>query len=65
MQELIAALLPLRAAKTEFLDHLNDRGEIVPELVTADPEMQRLLRGHPGLRWKALNVRQHRGLEGE
>ena len=47
----------------ELLDHLNDRGEIVPELVTADPEMQRLLRGHPGLRWKALNVRQHRGLD--
>jgi hypothetical protein len=31
--------------------------------LTADQDMQRLLRGHPGLRWKALNVRQHRGLD--
>jgi hypothetical protein len=62
-RERVAALLPLRAAETEFLDHLNDRGEIVPELLTADQDMQRLLRGHPGLRWKALNVRQHRGLD--
>ena len=62
-RERLTVLLPLRAAETEFLDHLNDRGDIVPELLTADPEMQRLLRGHPGLRWKALNVRQHRGLD--
>jgi len=62
-RERLAVLLPLRAAETEFLDHLNDRGEIVPELLTADPDMQRLFRGHPGLRWKALNVRQHRGLD--
>lgn len=63
-RELLAVLLPLRAAETEFLDYLNDRGEIAPELLTADPEMQRLLRDLPGLRWKALNVRRHRGLGG-
>jgi hypothetical protein len=62
-RERLTALLPLRADETEFLDHLNDRGDIVPELLTADPAMQRILRGHPGLRWKALNVRQHRGLD--
>lgn len=63
-RERLAALLPLRAAEIEFLDHLNGRGEIVPEPLTADPEMQRLLRGHPGLHWKALNVRKHYGLDG-
>lgn len=60
-RERLSALLPLRAAEMEFLGHLNDQGEIVPELLTAEPEMQRLIRGHPGLRWKALNVRKHRG----
>lgn len=63
-RERLAVLLPLRAAEMAFLDRLNDRGEIVPELLTTEVEMQQLLRGHPGLRWKALNVRQHRGLDG-
>jgi predicted nucleotidyltransferase component of viral defense system len=62
-RERLSALLPLRSEEIEFFDRLNDRGEIVPELLTADAEMQQLLRSHPGLRWKALNVRQHRGLE--
>lgn len=61
-RERLSALLPLHAAEIEFLDRLNDQGEIVPELLTTNPEMQRILRGHPGLRWKALNVRQHRGV---
>jgi hypothetical protein len=43
----------------EFLDRLNDLGEITPELLTAEPDMQQRLRDHPGLRWKALNVRKH------
>jgi len=59
----LGAVLPFRAEEAEFLDRLNDRGEVVPELLTADGQMQRLLRGHPGLRWKALNVRKHRGLD--
>lgn len=58
------AVLPLRAEELEFLTRLNDRGEIAPELLTADPEMQRLLRSQPGLHWKALNVRKHCGLDG-
>jgi predicted nucleotidyltransferase component of viral defense system len=62
-RERLTAILPLHAAETEFLDHLNERGDVVPELLTTDQDMQRLLRGHPGLRWKALNVRQHRGLD--
>ncbi len=64
-RELLSAVLPLRPEERAFLDHLNDRGEIVPELLNGDPAMQRLLRGHPGLRWKALNVRRHRGLVGD
>lgn len=63
-RELLSAVLPLRPEEREFLEHLNDRGEIVPELLTGDAAMQELLRGHPGLLWKGLNVRRHHGLEG-
>jgi predicted nucleotidyltransferase component of viral defense system len=63
-REYLSAVLPLRAGEMEFLEHLNDRGEIVPELLTTNAPMQQLLRDHPGLRWKALNVRKHRGLDG-
>lgn len=62
-RELLSAVLPLRQEEREFLVQLNERGEIVPELLTFDPAMRKLLREHPGLRWKALNVRRHRGLE--
>jgi hypothetical protein len=58
----LSVVLPLNAGERAFLEHLNERGEIVPELLTDDAQMQRLLRNHPGLRWKALNVRKHRGL---
>ena len=62
-RERLSVVLPLRVEEVEFLAHLNDRGAIVPELLTADSQMQWLLRSHPGLRWKALNVRKHRGLD--
>ena len=63
-RERLSALLPLSAAELEFLRRLNDLGEIAPELITGDLTMQAIVREHPGLRWKALNVRQQRGLEG-
>ena len=64
-REFLSAVLPLRPEEREFLEHLNERGEIVPELLTGDVALQQLLREHPGLRWKAHNVRRHRGLEEE
>lgn len=54
-------LLPLNEQATEFLTRLNDHGEIRPELLTTDVEMQARLVEHPGLLWKALNVRRHKG----
>jgi len=44
----------------ERIDRLNDRGEILPELLTNEPAMQATIREHPALRWKALNAREHR-----
>jgi predicted nucleotidyltransferase component of viral defense system len=63
-RERLALVLPLRDHETEFIRRLNDQGEIAPELITADPAMHATLREHPGLMWKALNVRKHRGLDG-
>jgi hypothetical protein len=60
-RELMKAVLPLRNREREFLDRLNGQGEVVPELLTEDPVLREALRGHPGLAWKALNARQHRG----
>lgn len=61
-RDLLSAVLPLTATEIEFLDRLNDRGEIAPDLLTSDGALQSTIASHPGLRWKALNVRRHRGL---
>ena len=55
-------ILPLNDDELEFLRCPNDEGEIAPALLTGDARMQALIRQHPGLRWKAHNVRQHFGL---
>lgn len=46
----------------EFRERLNGNGEIAPEVLTDDERLQTTIRVHPGLLWKALNVRQHRGI---
>jgi hypothetical protein len=56
----LSVVVPLRAEETAFLERLNDRGEIVPELLNADAEMQQRLRDHPALRWKAQTVQAPR-----
>jgi hypothetical protein len=63
-RERLSVLLPLHGAELEFLRRLNDAGEISPELITGDSKMQAILREHPGLNWKALNVRRRPGLGG-
>lgn len=61
-RDLLSVVLPLTADEGEFLSRLNDRGDIAPELLTQDSDMRALIQNHPGLLWKALNVRRHRGL---
>lgn len=63
-RELMTAVLPLEAHEVEFLDRLNGNGQIAPELLTSEAAMQDIIREHPGLRWKARNVRKHLGLAG-
>ena len=60
--ELLAMVLPLTGQEGEFLERLNARGEIAPNLLTDDERLQNIIRSHPGLLWKAVNVTQHRGL---
>jgi hypothetical protein len=49
--------------KSTFLTRLNDGGEIVPELITEEQEERGIIASHPGLLWKAMNVRKHTGQE--
>lgn len=56
----MSVLLPFRKNESEFLSRLNEKGEIFPELLTDDGRLREVIRAHPGLHWKALNVREHR-----
>jgi len=58
---LMSAVLPLEAHELEFLERLNGAGDIAPEILTAEPAMQAIIRHHPGLKWKALNVKKRLG----
>ncbi len=62
LRERLAVVLPLRAHEREFLERLNGAGDIAPEILTSDAAMQGVIRNHPGLKWKALNVRRRLGL---
>lgn len=60
-RDLTADLVAFRPHEVEFLDSLNARGEILPDALTDDRELRSRLDSHPGLLWKAHNVRSHRG----
>jgi hypothetical protein len=62
-RERMSLVLPLAKDEYEFIERLNTRGEIAPELITSDHPMQDLIRDHPGLKWKALNVRKNRNMD--
>jgi len=65
VDECVAAMeimLPFEPHEVEFLDRLLDAGEIEPELLTADVDMQERIRIHPDLAWKAQNVKSYKSL---
>jgi len=55
-------LLPFRKHERQFLDALLDDGVIDPGLLTDDPMLRERIEIQPLLQWKALNVREHRGI---
>lgn len=59
-RERLSVVLPLCEAEMEFLDRLLDAGEIKPELLTDNANLQEAISKHPGLLWKALNVRNYK-----
>jgi hypothetical protein len=62
-RSLLSVVLPLTRHEREFLDRLNGNGEIIPELLTNDPAMQEVIRGHPAVNWKAVNIKRRLGAE--
>jgi len=58
----LAAVLPNSDNEREFLDRLLDQGEIEPSLLTSDPAIAERILHHPGLLWKAQNVREFKGI---
>ncbi len=61
-RERLGIVLPLHVHELAFLERLNGAGNIVPELLSDDAGMQDLIRDHPGLKWKAFNVRKRLGV---
>ena len=57
----LSVVLPLNTREMDFLNRLLDHGEILPELLTADPTLAERIKAHPLLLWKAQNVRQFKG----
>jgi hypothetical protein len=58
-RSLLSLVLPLSDAEREFVARINERGEIAPELLSTEADMQARLRTHPALLWKAHNVREY------
>jgi hypothetical protein len=61
-REGLSMVLPFNDAERQFLDLLLDRGEIDSTILTADKALQKCIQQQPLLEWKALNVRQYKGL---
>ncbi len=58
-RDLMRAVLPFDERELEFLERLNGAGDIVSALLTEDVALQGIIEQHPGLLWKAQNVRRH------
>ncbi len=61
-RQALSAVLPFNDAEQKFLDLLLDKGEIDSTILTADVTLQDRIQQQPLLEWKAINVRNHKGL---
>lgn len=58
----LSKILPFTDAEMEFLDLLNGKGEIDATILTDNTDLLQRINEQPMLQWKALNVKQHKGL---
>ncbi|MCJ7473242.1 MAG: nucleotidyl transferase AbiEii/AbiGii toxin family protein [Actinobacteria bacterium] len=58
----MSIVLPLTDSERGFLDLLLDKGEIDSTILTSDETLIRHIQSQPLLEWKALNVRQYKGI---
>lgn len=56
----LSPLLAHSDAEQEFLELILGHGEIRPDLITSDSTLKEKIEMHPGLLWKAKNVRAFR-----
>jgi len=60
VRDKLKLVLPLSDNESRFLDQLLDGGIVEPALITDDADLAERIRNHPGLLWKAANVRANR-----
>ena len=58
----LGTVLPFTDAERGFLDRVLDNGEIEPSIIATDVELAHRILHHPGLAWKARNVREFKGI---
>ncbi len=55
----LAEIIAFDSNELEFLTNIIDYGKIIPEVITQDPALIALIKKHPVLLWKAMNVQEH------
>ncbi len=55
----LAEIIDFTSNELQFLKNIIEHGEITPELLTADNNLMELIKRHPVLLWKAMNVREY------
>ena len=56
----LTEIIKFNANETSFLTNIIDHGEITPELITQDKSLIELIKVHPVLLWKAVNVKEYK-----
>lgn len=55
----LAEIINFNGNELEFLKNIIEHGEITPELITQDDNLIGLIKKHPILLWKAMNVKKY------
>ncbi len=61
-RQALSVVLPFKENEKAFLDLLLEHGEVDSTILTSDSGLHQRIQRQPLLEWKAVNVRQHKGL---